>query len=320
MQLHVPSAGRASTAVRARVSARHARQARSRRAWGKGAARGEGASGGYQDGEGSTGCKACSACSSGSRQSCGGASEGYCVDCTPGRYTDTSGDCDDCPSGYFQSASNQPSCTQCADCPAGSRNSCSNSFEGYCVDCVPGKFVREGACVTCPASYYQPDTNGASCMACGSCPAGSRRGCGNSTEGLCSECAPGKFVSAGACESCPAGYFQAEANQPSCLQCADCPAGSRQNCGRSSEGYCGDCTPGKFVSVALEECVGCPGGYYQSGTNQAECEGCEQGKYQDGTSPAFCVACPPGSFSSYANETSCGECGAAGRVQRCGAE
>ena len=40
MKPRAVNAGRASTAVRGRVSAQHARQARSRRAWGKGAARG----------------------------------------------------------------------------------------------------------------------------------------------------------------------------------------------------------------------------------------------------------------------------------------
>jgi hypothetical protein len=157
----------------------------------------EGASSEYQDAEGSTACKACAECSSGSRNGCGGAIEGYCMDCTPGRYTNTSsGGCVDCPAAYFQPESNKLSCEGCAICPAGSRKSCDSSFGGYCEDCTPGKFVKGGTCVICPSSYYQPDTNEASCIECASCPTGSRKGCGNSTEGFCSDCAPGTFIHA----------------------------------------------------------------------------------------------------------------------------
>jgi hypothetical protein len=84
----------------------------------------------------------------------------------------------------------------CASCPAaGSRKSCGSSFGGYCGDCTPGKFVKDGACVACPSSYYyyQPEINEASCIGCGSCPAGSRKGCGIAAGGFCSDCIPGQY-------------------------------------------------------------------------------------------------------------------------------
>jgi hypothetical protein len=127
----------------------------------------EGTSEEYQDREGSTACKTCASCPAGSRQGCGASAEGYCTDCSPGRFSNTLG-CFDCPDGYFQSETNALNCTRCGGCASGKRGSCKQSFEGVCTPCLPGTYADPIAdtCASCPEAYFQPDLNALECVAC----------------------------------------------------------------------------------------------------------------------------------------------------------
>jgi hypothetical protein len=128
----------------------------------------------YQSSAGQTSCFECNGCFAGSeRRACGGSYEGYCVDCAPGWFVNSS-KCLECPGGYYQTSLNQRNCTQCARCPSGgTRQQCGLSFEGYCAECIPGKFTSSTsgseACQSCSAGQYQPDLDQSNCILC---PAG----------------------------------------------------------------------------------------------------------------------------------------------------
>jgi hypothetical protein len=60
-----------------------------------------------------------------------------------------------------------------------------------------------------------------------------------------------------ACSGCAAGLFQPSVGQTMCTDCDSCPAGARQACGGSAEGFCSDCIPGKYADASTSACVGC---------------------------------------------------------------
>ena len=94
----------------------------------------------------------------------------------------------------------------------------------------------------------------------------------------------------------------------------------RKGCRGESEGYCGVCNAGSYVSgggtnctdcgagtfSALENadsCTPCPPGHYQDQSGKSACKSCEAGRAavdgegSGGRSADYCVACPAGRYN-----------------------
>eukprot|EP00935_MAST-01C_sp_MAST-1C-sp1_P001113 g1113.t1 len=237
----------------------------------------------------------------------------FCLACTPGQYRNSSSnECVDCPTGYFQAETSRDNCTKCATCASGGVRSGCGVTAGVCIDCNPGRFVKSaGVCEDCPQSYYQSQTNWPNCTECASCPAGARQSCGKSFGGFCVDCAPGKFADASngdSCTDCPDGQYQNKTNQPNCVACAACPAGRRSGCGKSAEGYCSDCIPGKYADSATSSCIDCPAGEHSMSKNVAACDACKPGQYQSEGGKSYCSECAAGSITDKGSSTGATQC------------
>ena len=91
------------------------------------------------------------------------------------------------------------------------------------------------------------------------------------------------------CSSCPVSYFQAGANE---ISCVECPSGKYQN----DEGkvFCEQNAPGSFLSKQASgqtvEKV-CPAGKFSASTSKGECEECKRGKVQPKKAQPVCDQC-----------------------------
>jgi hypothetical protein len=228
------------------------------------------AAGFFQPSAGQSMCTECDSCPAGARQACGGPAEGYCSDCIPGKYADVStSSCVVCSSGKYQAGTNAASCEVCQ---AGDYQG--SNGQSFCLPCQAGSITDTGSaagattCIACAAGEYSSDPGVASCIACA---VGSVTNMGSEPgASACTKCAVGTFSEASAmsaCSECAAGFFQPSAGQSMCADCDSCPAGARQACGGSAEGYCSDCIPGKYADTVASPCKACPTGRYQMGTN-----------------------------------------------------
>jgi hypothetical protein len=241
------------------------------------------------------GTKVCELCPLGFYTAIAGSPQ--CSACKAGRYgqsgwfVNSSGHCADCSIGQYQNETARTACKVCTNCFAGARADCGGSTQGYCSDCVPGRFFDSdvGVCTKCPNGQYQDQKNLPACKACDSCSKGARLECGGSTHGFCEECFPGQYVTGGVCVRCPLGKYQPESHEPSCNSCGACPAGAREGCSNTSAGYCSDCIPGKYVNRQNGLCSNCPIQYYSSLRNAKQCAECAIGKYQTAEGMTNCL-------------------------------
>jgi hypothetical protein len=139
----------------------------------------------YQPVQNQPSCNECSRCAVGLRAGCGGAIEGFCEKCYPGRFVNSMAEaCADCPGQYFQVAEAQPNCSQC---PVGKFQNKRRSV--YCEEAPSGMALRE----TEAGEYEQVS------------------------------CKPGTFSnskSGGRCEECPTGRVQHMSGRGLCEQCS----------------------------------------------------------------------------------------------------
>eukprot|EP00935_MAST-01C_sp_MAST-1C-sp1_P001343 g1343.t1 len=253
-----------------------------------------GASNQYQNETGRTSCKTCALCPAGARKGCGGSSKGYCADCIPGQYVNSS-DCAVCPAGYYQSATNEESCAACEAGRYQARDS-----QAFCTVCDGGRYsaaMASTACTDCGAGKYSSSSS----TVCTSCEAGKVQG--RAAQSSCNRC------------NGASNQYQNETGRTSCKTCAACPAGARKGCGGSSAGYCADCIPGQYIDAASSSCADCPAGEYSSTKNQKNCTACEAGRYQTKRGQSYCKEmrpCIPGTYdrSNGTNTTAdrCAEC------------
>lgn len=256
--------------------------------------------------------EACSECPNGYYTPTDGSA--FCMakqPCVPGTYDRSNGTtvgherCVGCPSAYYQPGTNAHACIACEQCTSGARQKCSKSFEGFCIDCAPGRYFYQttSICIDCPDGRYQPGTNEPSCLECGPCGVGNREGCGKATAGFCSECYPGRYSDAEKkiCSDCPAQYFQIATDQQNCSRCPD---GKYQNA--AGNVYCTDTPSGMALRPKIDGTTGeamqdaegsplmervvCPAGKFSSASS-ARCEQCEQGKVQPESGKAQCEQC-----------------------------
>ena len=178
---------------------------------------------------------------------------------------------------------------------------------------------------------------------------------GAASEDACRNCTPGHVQpEAGrtTCSECALGQHQPEAGMPSCFSCRgpahyqndtgakackSCAAvclGDKhvRQCGGASAGYCGVCSPGRWVNGSAchdcaagqfstaenaAQCTLCAAGRFQNKSTQVSCDGCpsgRMGKVEQAASIESCLLCPAGSFSTSPGMTQCDKC-AIGKVQ-----
>eukprot|EP00937_MAST-01D_sp_MAST-1D-sp2_P006640 g6640.t1 len=101
----------------------------------------------------------------------------FCLEhraCSAGKYETSAASsvsarvCRDCPGGKYQPAARALVCRFCRVCPSGlAAEGCGVASEGYCNDCIPGRFIRGTQCADCPAGKFSTAKNAAQCTTCG---------------------------------------------------------------------------------------------------------------------------------------------------------
>jgi hypothetical protein len=122
----------------------------------------------YQDESGQAACVPCAGtgyCHDHAfRQGCGRAAPGFCSNyttCSAGRFQvlapSISSDrkCQQCAAGKYQDGLDQRACKACQGCQTGARFACGGTFQGFCLNCPSGKFMKDGdRCVDCEAGRW----------------------------------------------------------------------------------------------------------------------------------------------------------------------
>jgi hypothetical protein len=239
---------------------------------------------------------ACVACPSNCLACTPGSGQGGCTSCESGYYVDSSGYCQQLPTGCASMGSSGCDTCQtgyymdigtCRPIPAG----CASYDGASCTDCQSGWFLEGGQCVT---RCIYGDT------------------CGDALTRKCISVPSNAFSDAAGTCQCQSGYYR--------YVTAD------QNF------TCDPCSPGCTTCDNRETCTGCPDGYYLSsgscvfgggsgcsGNCDGDSCGCGgtlsggvcQGSTCDGESCGYCGTYSGGSCAdSCADGSSCGYCGA----------
>jgi len=171
----------------------------------------------------------------------------------------------------------------CLLCSAGKYKT--NIGNGVCINCMENKYSGEGAanCQDCPANSASPPASKKvlDCM----CNAGWS---GQNEEGLCVQCAAGKYKSTtgtDACVHCVAGKYSTSGGAQTIASGLSCSAGKstqgRDACTEETE--CTQCTPGKYSGENWESvCTHCPANSMstQGSDNESDCI-CNAGSYEN---------------------------------------
>jgi hypothetical protein len=267
-----------------------------------------------------------------------------CDGCNPGKYKNASGECNDCPIGYYTSKQNQKRCT---DCPAGyfANGNTNNNVESVrydrcqscprgkhgtkirakdvvdgCSNCTSGKFSELEAipseihCKGCPKGTWSSDvgvTKESACISCGTGKYGWVYN-GASAETFCTKCGEGKYLSkvgsygVQSCNACPLGFVQQFQGMAFCLPCK--PGTYNSQLGQSE---CSHCAEGRYSTQVGRniECDPCSKGLYQPYRGSTSCLNCPIGQYQTMLEQISCKTCQAGRASSVvANENECNKC------------
>ena len=283
----------------------------------------------------SLGNEVCTSCIAGKFASSAGA--WACLDCDPGRYTDTVGQsiCRPCAAGKFVAAPGASVCDNTAVdyvtlAPGqSSQRACADGSYAAtpglstCTPCTPGWYKKlstaPGVCTAAPAGSYVSSSGQADYVWCSSgsysqglnntectpCSAGSYA----ASPGLsdCTPCGTGTYASsvgAHTCLACPAGTY---APRPGAVKCISCPAGSAQ--GSSGTFNCSVCVAGQYSAAANQGvCISCPSGKFSASHNATSCSPCPAGWFQSASGQASCQQCPTGTFTNTTGQAACTDC------------
>ena len=120
-----------------------------------------------------------------------------------------------------------------------------------CTVCVAGRSSPSSVapeCTACPSGYYESKASKPNCTRCANCTLGTRQVCGNSFEGYCAACAPGKYTDTVGkhCTSCPRGYYQSASGQE---QCYECNQDERRYQSERGKSYCDEIPSGSALAM-----------------------------------------------------------------------
>lgn len=254
---------------------------------------------------------------------CTACDEKRCNRCDKGYFLEN-GNCTLCPKGNYCDGLNRYPCTagtyqsntgksECMECNSGKwqdktgQSSCKSCGAGTYSDAIGPKF----SCTPCAAGTYNTGTGNSSCKTCDNnyyCPGGDQKiscssnGCSDckKTDGDCTSCPAGKYVSGGKCMPCTKEDFcTGGASAPK-----SCSSNTCETC-NSSNGECLTCLEGMYLKGG--KCAYCPAGKYCEGGKKQPID-CPLGKYSTMGS-ASCADCPPGQYTAKTGSTSCSSCG-----------
>ena len=192
--------------------------------------------------------------------------------------------CVRCPAGTTSSG-----CKTCKPDP--SRTSC---FSNAGPVCARGKFLKTGACESCPSGKWQSGTGKTTCYACPS-------GMFQPTAGLHS------------CYWCPHGQYFAKTGAVRCDKCDTCAKGKygiteEQGQKASTACKCKDCAAGQYTAAGYQTCFKCPTGRFQSAPAAYSCYFCQSGKFAAAPGSTACTSCPTGRASPNVGAIAADQC------------
>lgn len=213
-----------------------------------------------------------------------------------------------CPSTCAQPclAGTIPTASGCEICPPGTYRPSSGFFDpprDKCLPCPVGTFNPNSGAVRrllCRACYPGTFTNTTSSVTCAPCPPGTDSNAGAS---VCRRCGPGQrftalkynFRGAGRnpsiCIDCPENFYS---NQPSNLNCKQCPLGFTTVPGAKRKTDCTLCEAGRTTSDGLSGCRSCGNGYYTPSDALGKCLRCPPGTIATRERNTKCMPCPVG--------------------------
>lgn len=226
-----------------------------------------------------------------------------CSNCPAGKFSNTGGDCQDCPSSHISSPGSS-SCTQCS----------------------AGKFVMKNVCNECQAGKFSQPGD----LECTPCLEGTFSEAGAS---FCLGCGEGKGLPVsvtakedwdGTCEDCPVGksvkndqWFDTLGSEMYPI-CSDCRDGTFSDVVGTHT--CEFCEQGKFSDAGTSFCTDCAIGEFtlRSGTPRWNCRNCDTWTYQlsindiaekfVGSVAGQKICCPSGSHFYDTTSGLCVEC------------
>lgn len=230
----------------------------------------------------------------------------YLLHLLPGTWKNTSGDCNNCPLGFFSAKQNVRVCTTC---PIGWFASTLNNQRDRCMSCPRGTFgvaiaatsLMEG-CSNCSSGRFSEMEAVESPSGCKGCAAGKWSAVmGANSEISCQNCIAGRYGRAesnGAdsetsCINCPIGKYLERVGGVDSSLCKSCPIGYSQP--SAGNAFCLPCTPGAFQTVVGQsECLPCS--IARASTSVArstDCDVCAAGRNQPNTGMTTCLTCIP---------------------------
>ncbi|XP_061179392.1 signal peptide, CUB and EGF-like domain-containing protein 1 [Saccostrea echinata] len=90
-------------------------------------------------------------------------------------------------------------------------------------------------------------------------------------------------------------------------QCIPCPVG--QYNGGSNMQWCSICQPGTYQDqTGSSSCKNCPSGTYQAKKGKTSCDPCPIGQHSPNVGSVQCIDCPPGTYQDQARSSNCKPC------------
>lgn len=254
-------------------------------------------------------CKAVSPCKNGTETKNATQtawSDVTCEPCPEGKRCIGNNAIDDCPANHYNDGSQG-----CKPVPNGFYGKAKNSFRNDTVTSGIGKSVQNAVAIEkCPDGYFNKNAG-----TCSESTAG-REPTSDGTDEV--DCPAGsKSVSGKDCELCPAGWKQAAAGQPICLECQknkfEYSSKGATSCDLCSKGFGSDnenecvlCTEGTYSDGSTGACVNvtagksvrkeaglrvdeqnCTAGFSSAGKKD-DCTACDLREYQDEVGQASC--------------------------------
>ena len=283
---------------------------------------------------------------------------GVCSSCQAGKFQNEQGksSCKLCPQGSYLTTTGADSSDDCTSCTAGKYNGATGSTSNVCTNCPAGTIsaARAASCSNCPAGQFQASSGQSSCGSCTGgkyqnlngqtscklCGAGTyHNNNGQTAESACTNCAAGRYSSAGAtsCTNCAAGQYSSAAaasctncnagqySSAAAASCTSCTAGKYSTAtGATSDATCQNCNAGKYSTAtgatSDTTCQNCAAGRFQGSTGQSSCTTCALGHVSTADGASSCTACPVGTFTRIVinifgtvlrdtDHTQCSDCG-----------
>ena len=185
-----------------------------------------------------------------------GCDEPPCLECTPGKYSDSLNS------------------TSCIDCPAGTYgNIIASTTNEDCIPCVAGKYGsvsgsdQEADCSSCPSGQFQSLPGQTTCERCqnGTFGIGAISDGAVSEQQECQSCSPGQHDDdddpTTACTDCfPGRYSDTDMS----TQCTACPAGRFSlNVAAQAIDECTQCSSGQWSAAGSVQCAQCEVRYFR---------------------------------------------------------